>query len=364
MTTEAAYEPIDLRYRPSKLDDLVGQDAAVKTLRGMISSKRINRRILCSGPHGLGKTTLARLIAMSINCSSPIDGGACGACKTCRAILHADQNTSVHEINGADSRKIEDARELIQTARYAPRDMKYRVFILDEVHQLTAEAFKSLLKILEEPPLQTVFVLCTTDPTKVPVEIRSRMLKLFVRPVGPEQLAKHIKRIAKAEGKPISGQVALKIATATRGHVRDAMNLLESFLLALAGSKDEPDVDALLDELLGDASDALASAFVLHTVNGDTQRAMMLLRKVYNHQVFCESVTRFATHVVLQKAGERDPHLSEFYDEVKQIDGVTTERAAKQLSIWNDAAARVKSYQTNDPFAVMVAATVMASETK
>jgi DNA polymerase III subunit gamma/tau len=278
---------------------------------------------------------------------------------SCRDVISAAQNSAVQEINGADARKIEDARELIRNAKYAPRGAKYRVYILDEVHQFTPEAFKSLLKILEEPPPSTVFILCTTDPTKVPSEIRSRMLRLNVRPLDPPTCAKMVKHIAKREGTAISGSLALKIATGARGHARDALNLLEAFLNAHGGQTGEDvDLDALLESVLGDASDSLAKAFTFHVVNGSVQEAVTLLNKVYNHQVFCESVVRFAAHVVRAAIGGlRDVNHADLYDEIGKP---KLEVASAQLEIWNEAAARVKSFQTNDPYAVMLSATVRA----
>lgn len=365
----APYEDLTLRYRPHKLADLIGQDTAVKTVRGMIRSGKIVRKIMISGPFGLGKTTMARLVAMAINCKAPNDGDPCGECEPCKQIIHNVRDGSVHEINGANARKIEDAREMILTSQYAPRGFKYRTFIIDEIHQFTPDAFKSLLKVLEEPPPNTVFIICTTEPGKVPQEVRSRMKSctLTVRPVSPELIAKYLRRVAKLEGTPIGTEPAMKLAKASRGHVRDALGLLEVFINTMAGGTDgeDIDVDQLLNDLLGDASDGMGIEFMLAVLKGDRIGALVILNKVFNHAVFCETVTRLAAHVVRATYDEsnllRDSHLGEFYDQLAELK--LTQRTVDILDIFNAAAERVKSFQTNDPYAVMVAATVRASLT-
>lgn len=370
MTDTTSYEDLTLRYRPRKLSDLIGQDTAIKMVRGMIRNGKVVRKIMISGPWGLGKTTLARLVAMAINCHAPNDGDPCGACPPCKQISSGKTDGSVHEINGANARKIEDAREMIVTSQYAPRGFKYRTFIIDEVHQFTPDAFKSLLKILEEPPPNTVFIICTTEPGKVPNEIRSRMKNshLILRPVPPEPCAKLLRRIAKAEGTPIGTEPALRIAQATRGHVRDAVGLLEAVLNAMAGGKEgeEVDVDQLLNDLLGDESDAMGIEFLMHVFNGETTKALALLNRVFNHQVFCESITRLATHMVRATHDQdnvlRDAHLGSFYDDLAQMK--LSKKTLSMLDLFNDAAKDVKSFLTNDPYAIMVAATVRASEIK
>lgn len=361
------YEPIATRYRPQRLDELLGQETPARTVRGMLRTKHINRTILLNGPTGVGKTSFARIIAMAINCKAPDDGDPCGKCNPCRMIRARGSETSVHEINGGEARGIDEARKLIDTAQYAPRGFQKRVFILDECQQLTAPAWKSLLKVLEEPPPATVFILCTTDPTKIPSDIRGRMLHLNIRPVKDEPLAKRLRQIAKLEGQKLDPEIALKLARAAHGHVRDALNLLEAFMNNLAGVKagETMDVQEVADSILGEVSDQMAVDFIHHIVNSDVTAALSMLERVFNHQVFCESVLRLAVHLVRAKTSTtlNDRHLTAFYEDMR-ANGIGRIQCTSILGRIIEAAVLVQSYQTNDPYAVMVHATVQACDRK
>lgn len=358
-TATAPYESLATRYRPTRLDDLVGQDSAVKLIRGMLRSGRTVRAMLLSGPYGLGKTTMARLIAAALNCKQPNNSEACGECGPCLETLQSRNPDAVHEINAADARGIDEARKIIATSKYTPRGLRYRVFILDEVHQLTSDAFKSLLKVLEEPPPQTVFILVTTDPAKVPAEIRSRLMRVVMRPLQLEDTVKLVRRVAKHEGTQIPKDVAIKIAQAVRGHARDALVVLESYLNSSAGSEgSEVDIKQIVDDLLGDASDSITTEFVAATLVGDTKAAVRILNRIYNHQIFSESVVRVYGHVVRYSLGDQsllDPLHSDIY---AALEGIKLPDALPTVfGIWIDAAAKLKTFQA-DPYAVMLCSTV------
>ena len=352
------------RYRPKKLSELLGQPHTVQVVRGMLSGS-IPRTILIDGPYGTGKTSLARLIAHAVNCLDRKEGDLCGECAYCVEIQKGNDPGTIHELNGAEARGIDESRKLINTAQYMPRGHQYRVFILDEVQQLTAEAFKALLKILEEPPKHTIFILCTTEPGRIPPEIRSRMLRLVVRSVEPDVLSKHLRRIAKAEQHVIGIETAQKIARASRGHVRDAINILEAFCCA-AKSAENTDPDNLLESLLVETSDALALDYVAALHSGEIETALLCLNRVRNHALFCEASVRVATHMVrsyYDRSGKlRDPHMSDLYDRYDHTN--LSQKVHIILVTLNGAATRVKQYQTNDPYAIMVEATVMAAGSK
>lgn len=228
--TWSEYDPIHLRYRPRTLGQLVGQREVVETLRGMFQERKLARTFFTFGPYGCGKTTTARLIARYVNCEQPEENSdPCGKCASCQA-MDRKQNRDVIEINCGDKRGIDDIRGLLKTVRFAPQ-RNYRVFILDEVHQLTPQAMQALFKDLEEPPKRTIFVLCTTEPDRIIGQIPSRAIKLPIQKVSAKITAKLCAHIFRNEcKKKVKPAVFLEIAKAVDGHPRDALTVLESVI--------------------------------------------------------------------------------------------------------------------------------------
>src|SRR5262245_61069495 len=167
------YQVLARRLRPQRFEDVVGQDHVTHTLRAAIGAGRVAHAFLFTGPRGVGKTSTARLLARALNCEKGPTAHPCGQCASCREILSRGDSLDVHEIDGASNRKIENARELIETIRYAPQRDRFRIAIIDEVHMLTTEAFNALLKTLEEPPPHARFLLASTELHKIPATIVS-----------------------------------------------------------------------------------------------------------------------------------------------------------------------------------------------
>lgn len=229
------YLALARKYRPGAFNEVVGQEAVCATLRNAIASGRLHHAYLFSGIRGIGKTTVARLFARSLNCAQGPTPDPCGTCDPCREIA-AGLSLDVIEIDAASNRGVDDVEPLREAARYAPSRDRYKIFILDEVHMLSNAAFNSLLKILEEPPPRIVWILATTEYRKVPPTVVSRCQHFEFRRVPRPEVAGYLERIAAAEGAAVEGKGLEILAGAAGGSVRDAVSLLDQ-VIAYAGAR-------------------------------------------------------------------------------------------------------------------------------
>jgi len=220
------YQVLARRWRPQRFEDLVGQEVVVHTLRNSLASGQVAHAFLFSGLRGVGKTTAARLLAKALNCEKGPSPEPCGECVPCREIA-AGTSLDVLEIDAASNRGIDDVRTLREVARVLPVRDRYRVFILDEAHQLSRDAFGALLKILEEPPTHVVFILASTERDKFPSTIVSRCQQLDFRPIPHDLIVARLAEIAAAEGFQLDAEAAPLIARAAEGSLRDALSLLD-----------------------------------------------------------------------------------------------------------------------------------------
>jgi DNA polymerase III subunit gamma/tau len=233
-----AYRVLARKYRPRNFDELVGQDALVRTLRNAIQSGRIHQAYMLTGVRGVGKTTTARIIARALNCIGADGKGGptispCGVCEQCISIA-ADRNVDVIEMDAASNTSVDNIREIIEGVRYAPAAARYKLYIIDEVHMLSKSAFNALLKTLEEPPPHVKFVFATTEIRKVPVTVLSRCQRFDLRRVDHGTLVGHFTRIAGLEGVGVEPEAVALIARAADGSVRDGLSLLDQ-AIALGG---------------------------------------------------------------------------------------------------------------------------------
>ena len=254
MPTAAAappnYRVLARKYRPTNFDQLIGQEAMVKTLTNAIESGRLPHAWMLTGVRGIGKTTTARIIARALNCTGPDGKGGptvtpCGKCDSCRSIAE-DRNVDVMEMDAASRTGVDDIRDIIDGVRYGPASSRYKIYILDEVHMLSKNAFNALLKTLEEPPPHTKFIFATTEIRKVPVTVLSRCQRFDLRRIDSEMLAQHFGEVAALEKVDAEPEALKLIAHAADGSVRDGLSLLDQAIARGNGNVTEAEVQDML----------------------------------------------------------------------------------------------------------------------
>jgi len=258
-----SYQALARQWRPRTFAELVGQSHVVTALQNALTRGRVHHAYLLTGTRGVGKTTLARILAKSLNCEQGVTATPCGQCAACTAI---DEGRFVDllELDAASNTGIDNMREILDNARYAPTAGRYKVYLIDEVHMLSKAAFNSMLKTLEEPPEHVKFVLATTDPQKIPVTVLSRCLQFSLKPLPAEQVKARLAYILEAEKIAFDDGGLAQIARAARGSLRDALSLLDQAIAYGAGSVQETQVRAMLGAVDRDYVYRLVEALAAH----------------------------------------------------------------------------------------------------
>jgi DNA polymerase-3 subunit gamma/tau len=277
------YRVLARKYRPQNFNDLIGQEALVRTLRNAFAQNRVAHAFMLTGVRGVGKTTTARIIARALNCIGPDGNGGptadpCGVCPECRAIL-ADRHPDVVELDAASNNSVDNVREIREAVRFRPSQGRFKVYILDEVHMLSGAAFNALLKTLEEPPPQVKFLFATTEIRKVPATILSRCQRFDLKRVPQEVLRAHFARIAEKEGATIEPEALAMIARAADGSVRDGLSLLDQ---AIAMPEDGGRVSAdQVRDMLGLADRALVMDLMEAAMKGDLPAVLQAMDRAH-----------------------------------------------------------------------------------
>jgi DNA polymerase-3 subunit gamma/tau len=274
-----------LKYRPQEFKDLIGQEVMAQTITNAIKLEKTPNAYLLTGIRGVGKTTTARLIAKALNCQknedSKINCSAEKFCPTCQEIINSN-HIDILEMDAASKTGIDDVRELIENSKYSPTSAKFKIFIIDEVHMLSKQAFNGLLKTLEEPPPSLKFILATTEVRKIPVTILSRCQRFDLKRVSVEQLCKHLKKIADKEKGKISEDAIKLIARTSEGSVRDSISLLDRALISQSINEnkqiEEPDVR----KMLGLADKSKVITLFKEVLSGDEKNALNILKELIN----------------------------------------------------------------------------------
>ncbi|MEJ2509766.1 MAG: DNA polymerase III subunit gamma/tau [Gammaproteobacteria bacterium] len=240
-----SYQVLARKWRPRSFAEMVGQEHVLRALINALDHDRLHHAFLFAGTRGVGKTTIARILAKSLNCEKGVSSTPCGECSACREI---DEGRFVDliEVDAASRTKVEDTRELLDNVQYAPTRGRYKVYLIDEVHMLSNHSFNALLKTLEEPPPHIKFLLATTDPQKLPVTILSRCLQFNLRRLPAELIREHLSRILEQEGVPAEPAALSQVARAADGSMRDALSLLDQAIAYGAGQITGEEVQAML----------------------------------------------------------------------------------------------------------------------
>ncbi len=272
------YIPLYRKYRPQKLDEVVGQEHIKKALANAIEMNKISHAYLFTGPRGTGKTSTARIFAKSLNCVNGPTVNPCGECENCRDITNSVP-MDVIEIDAASNRKVEDAQNILEKVMYAPVNSRFKIYIIDEVHMLSTTAFNALLKTLEEPPKNVIFILATTEVHKVLDTIKSRCQRFDFRRITTSDIVKHLRYISDCEKINITDDALATIAKNSAGGMRDSIALLDQ--LSVLGTKDAittDDINALLGRISFDVLHQLSECILSSNHAG----AVEILEKIYN----------------------------------------------------------------------------------
>lgn len=319
------YKALYRKYRPKTFDEICGQEAVTTSLKNQVKNGEISHAYIFQGTRGTGKTSAAKILSRAVNCLHPIDGNPCNECENCKAIL-SESVLDVVEMDAASNNGVDDIRELKEKVIYPPQSLKYKVYIIDEVHMLSKGAFNALLKILEEPPRHLIFILATTEIQKIPATILSRSQKYNFKRISIEEITENLKKITDLEGKSCDEEVFTLIAKSSDGAMRDALSVLDQLITK---NKDHIKLEDAM-EVLGISSSELLFSLSRALVEKDVAGALYAIDEIYKEGVDFNTLSsqilnHFRDFLLVKTL--KDPkkiiytsHLSEFQEMAGETD--------------------------------------------
>ena len=321
-----SYSVLYRKFRPQVFAEVKGQDAIVTTLKNQVKTGRIGHAYLFCGTRGTGKTTIAKIFARAVNCENPQDGEPCGECEACRAIL-SGISMDVVEMDAASNNGVEDIRKIREEVAYTPAQMKYKVYIVDEVHMLSTSASNALLKTLEEPPSYVIFILATTDPQKLPLTILSRCQRYNFRRVGQETIMDRLKELAGYEQVEADDEALRYIARKGEGSMRDAISLLDQCIAFYFGERLTYDrVLEVLGAVDSDVYSRMLQCILKKDVAGTIGALEQLIRTGADLTQFVQDFTWYLRNLMLLKA---DDNMEDILDVSSENLKILTEEAGQ-----------------------------------
>lgn len=336
-----AYLALYRRFRPSGFNGLIGQEHVVQTLINQIKTDRIGHAYLFCGARGTGKTSAAKIFARAINCLSPVNGSPCGKCEVCKALAD-NSNLDILEMDAASNNKVENVREIREKIQYPPVSGRYKVYIIDEVHMLTTEAFNALLKTLEEPPKHAVFILATTEVHKLPSTILSRCMRFDFRLIPTAKIAELIGKIYKEVGKEYEDEAITAIARAGAGSVRDALSIAD---ICVSYKESKLTYSDVL-EILGATDTNKITSLVGDIFRGDTGGSLETVEKLCESGksvgVLCKDIISRLREIIVCKTCKNGREILEIPEDaygeiVKAAELADENRILRTIEIFSEA---------------------------
>ena len=307
------------KYRPTRFEDVIGQEHITRALKNQIISDKISHAYLFTGSRGIGKTSIARIFAKAVNCENNVNGSPCGNCPTCKR-LESENDINIIEIDAASNNRVDDVRDLRDKVKFMPAGAKYKVYIIDEVHMLTDSAFNALLKTLEEPPQHIIFILATTEVHKLPQTILSRCTRFDFRLVSTETLTKHLEDIFDKEGIKYESDALRAIAIAGEGSVRDTLSIADCVLAYCDGVVTSESVQ----KVLGTTDTKLLFDFTQSLKEKDVGKVLTLINDIdksgKNLSVFVKDMAKHVRNLlVCSSCADASSILAETEEDFKKL---------------------------------------------